>query len=63
MKLTYTPFFIKAITETLLEYPMVNSSLQNDTQIVVNRGVHMGVAVALGAKGDEGLIVRHLQSS
>ncbi|MEA2554093.1 MAG: hypothetical protein QOJ65_2269 [Fimbriimonadaceae bacterium] len=56
VKLTYTPFFIKAITETLLEFPMVNSSLQGDT-IVVNKVVHMGVAVALGAKGDEGLIV------
>jgi pyruvate/2-oxoglutarate dehydrogenase complex dihydrolipoamide acyltransferase (E2) component len=56
VKLTYTPFFIKALTDTLLEFPLVNSSLQGD-QIVKNRGVHMGVAVALGAKGDEGLIV------
>lgn len=56
VKLTYTPFFIKALTETLLEYPLVNSSLQDD-KIIKNRGVHMGVAVALGAKGDEGLIV------
>jgi pyruvate/2-oxoglutarate dehydrogenase complex dihydrolipoamide acyltransferase (E2) component len=57
VKLTYTPFFIKALTETLLEYPLVNGSLTADNQIVVNRGVHMGIAVALGAKGDEGLIV------
>lgn len=56
VKLTYTPFFIKALTETLLEFPTVNSSFQDD-QIIVNKGVHMGVAVALGAKGDEGLIV------
>lgn len=56
VKLTYTPFFIKALTETLLEFPLVNASLQGD-QIVMNKGVHMGVAVALGAKGDEGLIV------
>ncbi len=56
VKLTYTPFLIKALTETLLEFPAVNSSFQDD-QVVINHGVHMGVAVALGAKGDEGLIV------
>lgn len=56
VKLTYTPFFIKALTETLLEFPMVNASLQGD-QVVMNRSVHMGIAVALGSKGDEGLIV------
>ncbi len=57
VKLTYTPFFIKALTETLIEYPLVNSSLQADNQIVKSSAVHMGIAVALGAKGDEGLIV------
>lgn len=57
VKLTYTPFFIKAITESLLEYPLVNAALHPDNSIVKNKGVHMGIAVALGAKGDEGLIV------
>jgi pyruvate/2-oxoglutarate dehydrogenase complex dihydrolipoamide acyltransferase (E2) component len=57
VKLTYTPFFIKALTETLLEYPLVNGSLTPDNQMVTNKGVHVGIAVALGAKGDEGLIV------
>jgi len=57
VKLTYTPFFIKAITEALLEFPMVNSSLRDDGQILKNNAVHMGIAVALGSKGDEGLIV------
>lgn len=56
VKFTYTPFFIKALTEALLEFPLVNSSLQ-ENQIHMNRAVHMGVAVALGSKGDEGLIV------
>lgn len=56
-KLTYTPFFIKALTEALVEYPMLNASLRDDNQIVMTKGVHMGVAVSLGAKGDEGLIV------
>ncbi|MEZ0325228.1 MAG: dihydrolipoamide acetyltransferase family protein [Fimbriimonas sp.] len=57
VKLTYTPFFIKALAETLQEYPLVNASLQPDNNILMNGGVHLGVAVALGAKGDEGLIV------
>jgi len=56
VRFTYTPFFIKALTEALQEFPLVNSSLQ-EGQIHLNRAVHMGVAVALGAKGDEGLIV------
>ena len=57
VKLTYTPFFIKAIAETLAEFPLVNTQLTPDNQILKTKGIHIGVAVALGAKGDEGLIV------
>ena len=57
VKLTYTPFFMKAITDSLIEFPLVNSSLQSGNTILMNRAVHMGIAVALGPKGDEGLIV------
>lgn len=57
VKLTYTPFFIKALTECLLEYPLLNAALSADNKITMNRGVHMGVAVSLGKNGDEGLIV------
>jgi len=57
VKLTYTPFFIKALAETLAEFPLANSSLTPDNQILTSKSVHIGVAVALGAKGDEGLIV------
>jgi pyruvate dehydrogenase E2 component (dihydrolipoamide acetyltransferase) len=35
----------------------VNSSLRDDFQVVKNNGVHIGIAVALGAKGQDGLIV------
>ncbi|MGQ9902477.1 MAG: dihydrolipoamide acetyltransferase family protein [Fimbriimonadales bacterium] len=56
VRLTYTPFFVKACTDALLEFPMMNATLQDD-QIVVRHYVHLGVAVALGAKGEEGLIV------
>ncbi len=57
VKLTYTPFFIKALAETLREFPLVNASLAADNQIVMTKGIHIGVAVALGAKGEDGLIV------
>ncbi len=57
VKLTYTPFFIKAAAEALLEYPTVNAALLPDNQMLMNDAVHMGVAVALGKGGDEGLIV------
>jgi len=56
VRLTYTPFFIKAATETLLEFPMLNSYYSDEGKLVMNRSVHMGVAVALGG-GEEGLIV------
>lgn len=56
VKLTYTPFFLRALCEAITEFPMLNASLQGD-QLVKNSAVHMGVAVALGSKGDEGLIV------
>jgi 2-oxoglutarate dehydrogenase complex dihydrolipoamide succinyltransferase (E2) component len=57
VKLTYTPFFIKALAESLMEFPLVNASLRDDHQIVMNHGVHIGVAVALGKTGEDGLIV------
>ena len=57
VKLTFTPFFMKAIAESLVQFPLVNAALMPDNNIVMNKQVHMGVAVALGAKGDEGLIV------
>lgn len=56
IKFTYTPFFMKAVAETLLEFPYLNAAL-NDGQIVLHRKVHMGVAVSLGERGEGGLIV------
>ncbi|MCH7905365.1 MAG: 2-oxo acid dehydrogenase subunit E2 [Armatimonadetes bacterium] len=57
VKLTYTPFFIEAITNTLVEFPALNSSLTDDDEVVTNRAVHMGIAVSLGEDGTGGLIV------
>jgi pyruvate/2-oxoglutarate dehydrogenase complex dihydrolipoamide acyltransferase (E2) component len=57
VKLTYTPFFIRAITDSLLEFPMLNASLGSDGQLTINKAINIGVAVSLGEKGEEGLIV------
>ncbi|MEM4298263.1 MAG: dihydrolipoamide acetyltransferase family protein, partial [Nitrososphaerota archaeon] len=45
LKLTYTPFIIKAVAQALLEYPIVNSSLIGD-KIVVKKYCNIGVAMA-----------------
>jgi 2-oxoglutarate dehydrogenase E2 component (dihydrolipoamide succinyltransferase) len=51
-KLTYTPFIVTATVRALLDYPMMNASVEG-TEILVKRFVNIGVAVAL----DNGLIV------
>jgi 2-oxoisovalerate dehydrogenase E2 component (dihydrolipoyl transacylase) len=50
--LTYTPYFVAAIVAGLKAVPEVNSRF-TDEGVVVNRRMHIGVAVALG----QGLIV------
>lgn len=57
VKLTYTPFFIKAICDAIADFPLINAALMPDGKLVMNKVVHMGVAVSLGPKGDQGLIV------
>jgi pyruvate dehydrogenase E2 component (dihydrolipoyllysine-residue acetyltransferase) len=52
LKLTYTPFFVRAAVEAIKEFPIVNSSVDG-TNIVYKRDVNIGVAVAL----ESGLIV------
>ncbi len=56
VKLTYTPFFIKALAESLAEFPLVNAAFMPDG-ILMSKAINVGIAVALGKKGDEGLIV------
>ena len=62
VKLTYTPFFIKALAEALIKFPYLNSSLQPDNKLVVNHAVHLGIAVALG-DGSQGLVVPVLRDA
>lgn len=52
IKLTYTPFFVKALVDSVREFPVLNCSVVGDN-IVYRRAVHVGVAVSL----EDGLIV------
>ncbi|MBZ9651348.1 dihydrolipoamide acetyltransferase family protein [Psychroflexus montanilacus] len=45
-KLTFTPLFIQAVTKAILDYPMINSSLDG-TNIIVKEDIHIGMATAL----------------
>jgi 2-oxoglutarate dehydrogenase E2 component (dihydrolipoamide succinyltransferase) len=51
-KLTYMPFFVKAVVNGLRAYPTVNASLDG-TNVVLHKEINIGMAVAL----DWGLIV------
>jgi 2-oxoglutarate dehydrogenase E2 component (dihydrolipoamide succinyltransferase) len=52
VKLTFTPFFVRACLEAIKEFPIINSSVEG-TNIVYKRDVNIGIAVAL----ESGLIV------
>jgi 2-oxoglutarate dehydrogenase E2 component (dihydrolipoamide succinyltransferase) len=51
-KLTYMPFIIKAVTEGLRAFPIINSSVAG-TNVIYRKQINIGIAVAL----DWGLIV------
>jgi pyruvate dehydrogenase E2 component (dihydrolipoamide acetyltransferase) len=52
VKLTYTPFFVKALVDTVREFPVLNCSVSGDT-ILYKKPINVGIAVAL----ETGLIV------
>ena len=52
LKLTYTPFFARAVSHALRVWPVVNSSIEGEN-IHYKREINIGIAVAL----DWGLIV------
>ncbi len=52
VKLTYTPFIMKAVVEALGAWPIMNASIDGDN-IVYKKDINLGIAVAL----DWGLIV------
>ena len=51
-KLTYTAFFVDVVAKALKEFPLLNSSL-NDDQITLKKKINVGIAVGM----DKGLIV------
>lgn len=53
VRLTYTPFFVKAAVFALQDFPRMNATWQGDDAVVVKRYYNMGVAVGR----DEGLLV------
>jgi pyruvate dehydrogenase E2 component (dihydrolipoamide acetyltransferase) len=56
LKLTYTPFFIRAVAQALRAWPILNASVEGDN-IHYKRDVNIGIAVAL----DWGLLVPVIQ--
>ena len=50
VKLTYTPFFVKAAVDALREHPLLNASVEGD-KILIKKDFHVGIAVAIGKKG------------
>jgi 2-oxoisovalerate dehydrogenase E2 component (dihydrolipoyl transacylase) len=57
-ELTYLPFFLKAVVESLREHPILNASWGGD-QIVLKRRINVGIAVAVEA----GLVVPVIQDA
>lgn len=66
VRLTYLPFIIKATTEALQEFPIVNSSLVGE-EIRVKRYIHLGIAVSVeqepGRRDAWGLVVPVLRNA
>ena len=56
IKLTFTPLFVEAIIKAMLEFPLINSSVEGDN-ILLKKDINFGIAVALGSGGEGGLIV------
>jgi pyruvate dehydrogenase E2 component (dihydrolipoamide acetyltransferase) len=50
VKLTFTPFFVRAAVEALREHPLLNASVEGK-RIIVKKDFHIGIAVAIGTRG------------
>lgn len=58
-KLTYMPIFMEATIKALRDFPMINSSLDED-RIIVRKDINLGIAVALE---DNNLIVPNIKKA
>ena len=57
-KLSFMPFFIKGVVDSLKEFPVMNASLKGNN-IIYRKEINIGIAVAL----EEGLIVPVIRSA
>jgi pyruvate dehydrogenase E2 component (dihydrolipoamide acetyltransferase)/2-oxoglutarate dehydrogenase E2 component (dihydrolipoamide succinyltransferase) len=55
-RITYTEILVFIISKALKDHPLLNSSLI-DNEIKIWEDINIGIAVGLGEKGDQGLIV------
>lgn len=46
-KLTFTPLFIKAVSNAILQHPGINISITNDYKIIHKKAINIGMAAAL----------------
>ncbi|HBI03253.1 MAG TPA: branched-chain alpha-keto acid dehydrogenase subunit E2 [Paenibacillaceae bacterium] len=56
--LTFLPFYLKAVVESIKKYPLINSVWEGD-RIVIHKGIHISVAMAT----DEALYVPVLKDA
>jgi pyruvate dehydrogenase E2 component (dihydrolipoamide acetyltransferase) len=60
IELTYMPFIVKAVATALLQHPMLNSSLDTETnELVMHGACHIGIAAAT----EQGLVVPVLHNA
>jgi len=59
VRLTYTPFFVKAAALALGDFPKLNATWQGDDAVVIKRYYNIGVAVGR----DEGLVVPNVKDA
>lgn len=59
VKLTYMPFMIKAASNALLKFPILNSCLNVETQTIVYKAAH-NISVAMATS--EGLVVPNVKN-
>jgi len=50
VRLTYTPFFVKAAVDALKQHPILNASV-GENRIIVKKDFHIGIAVAIERTG------------
>jgi 2-oxoglutarate dehydrogenase E2 component (dihydrolipoamide succinyltransferase) len=57
VKLTFTPYFIRAAVDALRDHPLLNASVEG-TRILIRKDFHIGMAVALGTTGLVAPVIR-----